>query len=78
MKNNCFGLRNGTQCGILYDDENTKPRCCAPDKCAFYKSREQHRHDRAEALARLRTLEPSMQQGIAEKYYRGKMKWNEA
>lgn len=70
--------RNVAPLTCHYHDNNhctalTVTKC--PDKCAFYRTDEQASESREKADERLRGLSLKEQQGIADKYYWGKMVW---
>lgn len=57
----CFGCKNCT-CEILTE--------AIPDNCPFYKTRNRAKADRAEALKRIKSLDPGERDYILAKYYR--------
>lgn len=70
-KNNCFALSRKGLCKAL----EGAPVC--NEKCAFYQSKKEARESLYYAYARLCTLSAAEQQRIADKYYDGKMPWQE-
>jgi len=71
MREDCFALKkkDGT-CKALVVKE-----CENGGKCVFYKTKEQHKEAVQKAKERLASLDQATQLKIAEKYYRGKIRW---
>ena len=71
MEIKCFAQRKDGRCGAL-----TVSRCC-PETCPFYRTLEDNSASQAVALSRLAAMEDVDLVYVAEKYYEGKMPWNE-
>jgi len=69
--NDCFALNKQKGCGIL------TVQACMGELCPFYKSRERLKKERQKANRRLASLSAIEQRYIADKYFDGKMPWQE-
>lgn len=70
MKVNCFAYDPSKEkCKAMTNNCN--------DDCVFYKSPDEHKEGRLKNHRRLATLPREQQKCIADKYYAGKMPWQE-
>lgn len=68
MKTNCFSYTDNG-CVALNEDY------CKNGDCAFFKTKEKAKQDLEKANKRLASLPREEQEGIADKYYGGKISW---